>query len=188
MDVAISRQLRLPARFARRRVCGNRSLALDPPPGASPMGFQQTAAAQERQGQLPPDRPRPRAVRQRARGQVDQVHRRRRLRRLGRGVVGTRPAPVRHRRRRRRVRQGARRAWRSSTGSKSSPSRRTCRGRCSATSRRAKTLNFCSGKGEAKAAYKAWRQAGQQPAADRPVSSCPTNVGKLDPRRRRSRT
>ena len=33
----------------------------------------------------------------------------------------------------------------------------------------AKTLNFCSGKGEATAAYKAWRAAGQQPAAHRPV-------------------
>lgn len=42
----------------------------------------------------------------------------------------------------------------------------------------AKTLNFCSGKGEAKAAYKAWRQAGNNPPRTDPMF-VPDNVGKL---------
>ena len=41
--------------------------------------------------------------------EVGQVHRRHRLRRLGGSALGTRPAQVRHRRRRGRLRQGARR-------------------------------------------------------------------------------
>ena len=42
----------------------------------------------------------------------------------------------------------------------------------------AKTLNFCSGKGEAKAAYKAWRVAGNNPPRTDPFF-VPENVGKL---------
>jgi len=42
----------------------------------------------------------------------------------------------------------------------------------------AKTLNFCSGKGEAKAAYKAWRAAGNNPPRTDPFF-VPENVGKL---------
>jgi sugar phosphate isomerase/epimerase len=42
----------------------------------------------------------------------------------------------------------------------------------------AKTLNFCSGKGEAKAAYKAWRTAGNNPPRTDPYF-VPENVGKL---------
>ena len=42
----------------------------------------------------------------------------------------------------------------------------------------AKTLNFCSGKGEAKAAYKAWRAAGNNPPRTDPMF-VPENVGKL---------
>jgi len=42
----------------------------------------------------------------------------------------------------------------------------------------AKTLNFCSGKGEAKAAYKAWRAAGNNPPRTDPLF-VPDNVGKL---------
>jgi sugar phosphate isomerase/epimerase len=42
----------------------------------------------------------------------------------------------------------------------------------------AKTLNFCSGKGEAKAAYRAWRQAGNNPPRTDPYF-VPENVGKL---------
>ncbi|HEY2910156.1 MAG TPA: TIM barrel protein, partial [Gemmataceae bacterium] len=42
----------------------------------------------------------------------------------------------------------------------------------------AKTLNFCSGKGEARAAYKAWRAAGNNPPRTDPFF-VPENVGKL---------
>lgn len=42
----------------------------------------------------------------------------------------------------------------------------------------AKTLNFCSGKGEAKAAYKSWRQAGNNPPRTDPYY-VPPEVGKL---------
>jgi sugar phosphate isomerase/epimerase len=42
----------------------------------------------------------------------------------------------------------------------------------------AKTLNFCSGMGEAKAAYKAWRAAGNNPPRTDPFF-VPENVGKL---------
>ena len=42
----------------------------------------------------------------------------------------------------------------------------------------AKTLNFCSGKGEAKAAYKAWRQAGNNPPRTDPMY-VPPEVAKL---------
>ncbi len=42
----------------------------------------------------------------------------------------------------------------------------------------AKTLNFCSGKGEAKAAYKAWRAAGNNPPRTDPYY-VPPEVGKL---------
>ena len=42
----------------------------------------------------------------------------------------------------------------------------------------AKTLNFCSGKGEAKAAYKAWRVAGNNPPRTDPYF-VPTEVAKL---------
>ncbi|MBX9626946.1 MAG: hypothetical protein K2X82_24305, partial [Gemmataceae bacterium] len=42
----------------------------------------------------------------------------------------------------------------------------------------AKTLNFCSGKGEAKAAYKKWRQAGNNPPRTDPYF-VPEEVGKL---------
>ena len=42
----------------------------------------------------------------------------------------------------------------------------------------AKTLNFCSGKGEAKAAYKAWRAAGNNPPRTDPYF-VPAEVGKL---------
>ena len=42
----------------------------------------------------------------------------------------------------------------------------------------AKTLNFCSGKGEAKAAYKAWRGAGNSPPRTDPYF-VPDEVGKL---------
>ncbi|AMV28111.1 Xylose isomerase-like TIM barrel [Gemmata sp. SH-PL17] len=42
----------------------------------------------------------------------------------------------------------------------------------------AKTLNFCSGKGEAKAAYKAWRAAGNNPPRTDPFF-VPAEVGKL---------
>ena len=42
----------------------------------------------------------------------------------------------------------------------------------------AKTLNFCSGKGEAKAAYKAWRAAGNNPPRTDPYF-VPVEVGKL---------
>jgi sugar phosphate isomerase/epimerase len=42
----------------------------------------------------------------------------------------------------------------------------------------AKTLNFCSGKGEAKAAYKAWRAAGNSPPRTDPYY-VPPEVGKL---------
>ncbi len=42
----------------------------------------------------------------------------------------------------------------------------------------AKTLNFCSGKGQAKAAYKAWRAAGNKPPRTDPFF-VPDEVGKL---------
>jgi sugar phosphate isomerase/epimerase len=42
----------------------------------------------------------------------------------------------------------------------------------------AKTLNFCSGKGEAKAAYKAWRASGKSPPRTDPYF-VPDEVGKL---------
>ena len=133
------------------------------------MGFKQTAQHKNGKAQLPPDRPRPRPVRQRRRGQVGQVRRRRRLRRLGGGESGNStcgsatPTPARPRTPR------SASTWRRSTAWKSSPSPPTCRARSSATSRRAKTLNFCSRQGRGGAAYKAWRAGRQQPAADRPV-------------------
>ena len=46
----------------------------------------------------------------------------------------------------------------------------------------AKTLNFCSGKGEAKAAYKAWRKAGNNPPArstDRCAAGCSRRRARL---------
>src|SRR3954465_10257032 len=42
----------------------------------------------------------------------------------------------------------------------------------------AKTLNFCSGKGEARAAYKAWRAARNNPPRPAPLFA-PENCGKL---------
>src|SRR5207244_2183457 len=42
----------------------------------------------------------------------------------------------------------------------------------------AKTLNFCNPKGEARLAYKAWRQAGNNPPRTDPYF-VPENVGKL---------
>ena len=54
-----------------------------------------------RQALLSPDRPRPRPVRGYPRGHLARLPRQERLRRLGRGLVGARSPPVRHRERRR---------------------------------------------------------------------------------------
>src|SRR5947209_16503978 len=51
-------------------------------------------------------------------------------------------------------------------------------GQCLGDEPSAKTLNFCSDKGEAKAAYKAWRDKGNQPPRTDPYF-VPDEVGKL---------
>jgi len=86
-------------------IVGTRSLPLSDIQGFS-HGLQANGDAPLRQGVLPSNRPRSRPVRQRADGQVGQIRRRHRLRRLGRSQLGTRPLEVRDRRRRGSLRQG----------------------------------------------------------------------------------
>ena len=108
----------------------------------------------------------------------------RRLRRLGGGALGARPAPVRHRRRGRRLRQGARRP-----GQEARPGNlhRRHPPPGPGARRRADAPRRCNSarQGEARAAYKAWRDKRQQPAAHRPVLR-PRRGRQADPRRRRS--
>ena len=140
------------------------------------MGFKQTDTHRFGKAFVPPDRPGPRPVRQRAEDEWLKFIADDRLRRLGGGELGARPAPVRHRRRRRRPTPRSASTWPRSTAWRSSPSPPTCKARPWATSRRAKTLQFIGG--EAVAAYKAWRDKGNKPPRTDPYF-VPDEVGKL---------
>ena len=109
---------------------------------------------------------------------MGQVHRRRRVRRLGRGVAGNStcaaatPTPAPPTYAKERVDLAKKHGLEIFTVATH------LQGQVLGDEPSAKTLNFCSGKGEARPAYKAWRRRGQQPAAHRPVLR-PAEVGKL---------
>ena len=102
-------------------------------------------------------------------------------------TLGTRPAQVRHRRRRRRLRQGTRRPGQEARPGDLHRRHPPARPGAWATSRPPRRSSSARGKGEAKAAYKAWRDEGNNPPRTDPYF-VPDERRQADPRSRRRRT